>query len=109
MGEEDVDLRDRFDQLIATDRVKFILNLQDVAHIDSTGLGTLAFTQARLSEKTGRMALLNVSKTHMELLVYVKLEAVFEVFTDEMDAVNSFIPGRAIAHFDILSFVQSVK
>ena len=109
MGEEDVDLRDSLEELIASGKINVILNLQDVRHIDSTGLGTLAITQARLRQGGGHMVLLNVCRTQMQLLVQLKLEAVLEVFNDEQDAVNSFIPGRAAPRFDILSFVQSAK
>jgi anti-sigma B factor antagonist len=42
----------------------------------------------------------------MELLVLAKLDAVFEAFTDEQDAVDSFFPDRAIRRFDILEFVR---
>jgi anti-sigma B factor antagonist len=34
---------------------------------------------------------------------------VFEIFTDEQDAVNSFFPDRKIKTFDILDFVQQMK
>ena len=35
-----------------------------------------------------------------------KLATVFDMFTDEQDAVNSFFPDRSIKRFDILNFVQ---
>jgi anti-sigma B factor antagonist len=37
------------------------------------------------------------------------LATVFEIFTDEQDAVNSFFPDRKIQTFDILDFVQQMK
>jgi len=37
------------------------------------------------------------------------LATVFEIFTDEQDAVNSFFPDRKLKQFDILSFVQELK
>jgi anti-sigma B factor antagonist len=40
-------------------------------------------------------------------LVLTKLATVFEIYTDEQDAVNSFFPNREIRRFDILNFVQS--
>lgn len=36
----------------------------------------------------------------------MKLDTVFEVFTGEQDAVNSFLPARAVRHYDILQWVQ---
>ena len=38
-----------------------------------------------------------------------KLATVFEIFTDEQDAVNSYYPDRKIKTFDILGFVQQMK
>ena len=55
----------------------------------------------------GSLKILNLSKRNIELLVLTKLNAVFEVFNDEQDAVNSFFPNREIKRFDILSFVQN--
>lgn len=109
MGKADADLRDHLDALISRGETKLILNLENVTQVDSTGLGTLAFTQARLKQNGGRLVLLHLRQEHAELLVYVKLGAAFDVFTDEQDAVNSFFPGRTVHRFDILSFVESMK
>ena len=38
-----------------------------------------------------------------------KLAVIFEIFTTEQDAVNSFFPGREIKAFDILEFVKTQK
>jgi len=59
-----------------------------------------------LRKAGGAMKLLNLNRRHIELLVMTKLATVFEIFTDEQDAVNSFFPDREINRFDILSFVQ---
>jgi anti-sigma B factor antagonist len=50
------------------------------------------------------LARLNIE--HLSLNVLTKLNTVFEVFADEQDAVNSFFPGRAPRHYDILEWVQ---
>ena len=55
------------------------------------------------------MKLLNLNKRNLELLVITKLATVFDLFTDEQDAVNSFFPDREIKTFDILNFVQQMK
>jgi anti-sigma B factor antagonist len=53
--------------------------------------------------------LLNLNRRNIELLVMTKLATVFEIFTDDQDAVNSFFPDRKLNAFDILSFVQQMK
>jgi anti-sigma B factor antagonist len=62
-----------------------------------------------LRKVQGNVKLVNLSRRNIELLVMTKLATIFEIFTDEQDAVNSFYPGRKIETFDILSFVQELK
>jgi anti-sigma B factor antagonist len=38
-----------------------------------------------------------------------KLATIFESFTDEQDAINSYFPDRKVNTFDILNFVQQMK
>jgi anti-sigma B factor antagonist len=44
---------------------------------------------------------------YLSLNVLTKLNTVFEVYTDEQDAVNSFFPGRAVRHYDVLEWVRA--
>jgi anti-sigma B factor antagonist len=104
VGEEAGVLRDAFGGLGGSKRV--ILNLRDVGFIDSTGLGALVVGFTSLRKQGGGLKLENLSRRHIELLVFTKLATVFEIFDDEQDAVNSFFPDREIKRFDILSFVQ---
>jgi anti-sigma B factor antagonist len=82
------------------------LHLKDVSAIDSTGLGTLVFGLARLRKAGGRLALVNLNRSQLELFLLTKLSIAFEFFDDAQDAVNSFFPDPALKRFDILDFVQ---
>jgi anti-sigma B factor antagonist len=84
----------------------FILNLQEVDYIDSTGLGAMVVCFTSLRKLDGKLKLENLNRRNVELLVLTKLTTVFEIFNDEQDAVNSFFPDREIKRFDILSFVK---
>jgi anti-sigma B factor antagonist len=88
---------------------KIILNMQDVDYIDSTGLGAIVMCANRTKNAGGITKLLNLNRRNVELLVLTKLDVIFEVFDDEMNAVNSFFPDREIKRFDILSFVRNIK
>jgi anti-sigma B factor antagonist len=77
--------------------------------VDTTGLGTLLFALAKLRKAGGNLAIFNVKLSHIELLTEARLEAVFEVFQDEQDAINSFFPNREVKRYDILEFVESKK
>lgn len=86
-----------------------VLNLTAIDYIDSTGLGALVMCATSLRKLGGAVKLVNINKRQLELLVITKLATVFDLFTDEQDAINSFFPGRQIKTFDILSFVQNMK
>jgi anti-sigma B factor antagonist len=105
-GEGDLALRGRLASLRRSGKVNIVLNLKEVSHIDSSGLGTLVFALAKLRKAGGRLALASVNRAHMKLFLLTRLSIAFEFFADEQDAVNSFYPDRAVKHFDILEFVQ---
>ena len=86
-----------------------VLDLADVDYIDSTGLGALVVVANSLRKNGGNVKLLNLTRRNIELLVMTKLATVFEIFTDEQDAINSYFPDRKIKTFDILDFVQKMK
>jgi len=110
-GPEAGSLRDRVAAVNAAGvrNVNVVLDLQDVDYIDSTGLGTLVICATSLRKNGGNVKLLHLNRRNIELLVMTKLATVFEIFTDEQDAVNSFFPDRKIKTFDILDFVQQMK
>ena len=107
MGDEATDARRSFTDAAASDIKNLVVNLQKVAYIDSTGLGTLIVGHSAMKEVGGAMRLLHLSERHMELMVIAKLTTVFEIFNDEQAAINSFYPDREVKHFDILEFVKS--
>lgn len=99
-------VRDRIAALVAAGRPQIVLDLADVEYIDSTGLGNLVISFTQVKKAGGGLKLMHLNKRNVELLALTRLHTVFEVFGDEVNAVNSFFPGREIKHFDILSFVQ---
>ncbi len=106
VGEEATCLRDTLREAAGAGQFNVILNLARVDYIDSTGLGALVVCYTTLQKAGGKLKLMNLSRRNVELLVFTKLETVFEIFDNEQDAVNSFFPGRELRRFDILSFVQ---
>ena len=109
VGAEATALREAVAAAIADGVRKLVLNLGQVDFIDSTGLGALVMCSTSLRKVEGVVKLLNLNRRNIELLVMTKLATVFEIFTDEQDAVNSFFPDRKLNQFDILSFVQQLK
>ena len=83
-----------------------ILNMAHVDYVDSTGLGAMVMVATTIKRNGGKIKLLNMNKRNIELLVMTKLATIFEIFNDELDAINSFFPDREIKTFDILAFVK---
>jgi anti-sigma B factor antagonist len=102
-------VREKVTAVIAAGNVNVLLNLEHVEYIDSTGLGAMVICFTSLKKAGGALKLVNPNKRNVELLLLTKLHTIFEVFSDEQDAVNSFFPDREIRHFDILKFVQAEK
>ena len=108
-GDEVAAFRAGFEKHAASPDLKLVLNLEHVDYIDSTGLGAMVMCSTTVKKAGGVAKLLNLNRRNMELLVLTKIDTIFEVFDDEMDAVNSFFPGRDIKRFDILSFVRQMN
>jgi len=99
-------IRDKVNQALDSGRVNVIFDLSNVDYIDSTGLGSMVICYTTIKKHGGTLKLVNPNKRNIELLLLTKLHTIFEVFSDEQDAVNSFYPDREIKRFDILQFVQ---
>ena len=109
VGPEATSLRQKIQELATSKNNSVILNLADVDYIDSTGLGALVVCATMLRKSGGNVKLVNLNRRNIELLVMTKLATIFEIFSDEQDAVNSFFPDRKVNTFDILSFVKQMK
>jgi anti-sigma B factor antagonist len=109
VGPEATALREKVAALNAAGTRNVVFVLTHVDYIDSTGLGALVMTATTLRKNGGNVKLVNLNRRNIELLVMTKLATVFEIFTDEQDAVNSYFPDRKLKTFDILDFVQKMK
>ena len=107
LGQEDLDFRNELDRLVKAGKIRVVLNLNGLRKLDTTGVGTLLFAQAKLRKAGGNLAILSLKPSSVELPEEAKLETEFEVFQDEQDAVNSFFPGRDVKRYDVLEFVES--
>jgi anti-sigma B factor antagonist len=109
VGHEAAALRETVATLNAAGTRNLVFNLAGVDFIDSTGLGALVMSASTLRKSGGNVKLVSLNRRTIELLVMTKLATIFEIFSDEQDAVNSYYPDRKIKTFDILDFVNKMK
>ncbi len=109
LGPADAALRQRLEQLRASGHLNVILNMKAVTEMDTTALGTLLYGSTKFREAGGRLILLNMSAKHTELSNTVKLSAAFEIYQDEIGALNSFFPDRVVPRYDLLQFVEGLE
>jgi len=69
---------------------RFILDLQEVPTIDSSGIGLLVRFLTSAKQRGGSLKLLNPSKFAVQTLKLVRVLTLFEVFEDPQLAVASF-------------------
>jgi anti-sigma B factor antagonist len=90
LGDGDEALRDRINSLALQNRLRILLNLENVPYIDSAGLGVIVRTYTTISRQGGQLKLVNLTKRITDLLSITKLLTVFETFDSEAEALKSF-------------------
>ena len=90
LGEGTNVLRRVISELLEDDYKSILLNLRDVRHIDSAGVGELMSCYTSVQNRGGQLKLMNLSKNVHNLLMITKLYTIFEVAEDEPSAIASF-------------------
>ncbi len=105
-GPSEARLRERITTLTEAGAVNVILNCDSVMDIDADGLTCLKWCSARIRYAGGALKLLKVRWDHMDLIARAGLDKEFEIFSDELSALNSFFPERAVPAFDVLEYAK---
>src|SRR5262245_20419987 len=82
----DLPLRDKVQNLLDQGCQFFVLNLEELDYIDSSGLGQLISIWTSVRTKGGNLVLLKASSRIRQLLVTTRLQVIFDVFDDEEKA-----------------------
>lgn len=90
LGEPSARLRETLRELLGQGQKKILLNLAEVAYIDSSGLGELVSGYTAVKNQGGQLKLLNLTKKVNDLLQVTRLYTVFEVHDSEAAAIQSF-------------------
>lgn len=90
LGDASAQLRQTLKDLLDDGKKKIVLNLGEVAYIDSSGLGELVSGFTTVKNQGGELKLASLTQKVNDLLTVTKLYTVFEVHNDENAAVQSF-------------------
>ena len=89
LNEGTTQLKDTLDGLISAGTKRIVLNLGDVAYVDSGGLGELVRSLAAVGRHGGQLKLTNLTAKITDLLVITKLLTVFDSYDTEAAALGS--------------------
>ena len=90
LGEGSAAVRDIVRDLLGKGRKKILLNLADVEYIDSAGLGSLVSSFTSVRNDGGELKLVYLTKKVQDLLQMTRLYTVFDIHSQEQEAVASF-------------------
>jgi anti-sigma B factor antagonist len=82
--------KDKIHSLIHQGHKNMLVNMADVTHVDSAGLGELVSAYTTVTKAGGTMKLVNLTKRLTDLLAITKLLTVFDTFESEQDALTQF-------------------
>ncbi len=98
LEEGDTSCVERIDALARQNRVRIILNLEDVSYIDSAGVGAIVSKYITLRRRGGDLKLLKLSERVRRVISIARLLAVFDAFESEALAIQSFDSLHHTAH-----------
>jgi anti-sigma B factor antagonist len=90
IGTGDVALREAVQESLKAGAKNVLINLEGVSTLDSSGVGELVSTYTTVTNRGGRLKLLNLPSKVADILQITQLITVFEVFDDEEEALASF-------------------
>src|SRR5689334_11507242 len=83
----DLPLRDQIQTLLGENCHFFVLNIEKVDYIDSSGLGQLVSLWTSVRTRDGNLVLMKPNERIRRLLTITRLNVVFDVFQDEQRAL----------------------
>src|SRR5260370_24571102 len=90
LGEESSVLVTVIDKLLASGATRMVINLEQVNHVDSAGLGALIEMHRKTKAKGGSLKLCHLRPNLRQALEMARLLPIFETSPSESGAVASF-------------------
>ncbi len=82
--------KDKIHSLIHQGHKNILVNMANVTHMDSAGLGEMVGAYTTVTKAGGSLKLVNLTKRLTDLLSITKLLTVFDTFDSEQDALTKF-------------------
>lgn len=89
-GPDAATISEKIRNFLSQGKKKFIIDLQSVRWMNSSGLGILIGGLTTVRNNKGQLILLHIPQKVKELLKLTKLERVFQQFENEEKAIESF-------------------
>jgi anti-sigma B factor antagonist len=89
-GQDTYQIRDMVKEKLAQGHRKFLINLDKVDFVNSTGIGIIAAVYMAISSSGGKMKISNANEKVSRVMMITKLLDVFESYKSEDDALASF-------------------
>lgn len=83
-------LRDVIKDLLLEGRKKIVLDLHEINHVDTEGIGGLASVFTSVHNQGGELKFLNLTKNVRAVLKIMKLDTIFRAMEDEAGVIASF-------------------
>lgn len=89
-GDETDELQNTIKKLSDEGNLYLVIDLGDVAYLNSSALGVLISAHANYTKRNGKIKLCQLNKNIENLFIITKLSLIFETYPSEIEAVASF-------------------
>ncbi len=89
-GDETDELQNTIKKLSEAANLKLVIDLGEVAYLNSSALGVLISAHANYTKREGKVKLCQLNKNIENLFVITKLSLIFDTHPSEIEAVASF-------------------
>ena len=84
------DLKTTIEEHLSSGISKFIIDLEEVPYVDSSGIGVLVSSFTTIRKAGGSLKLTDLSEAVGEMLKLTRLDEFFEIYDTQEDAIKSF-------------------
>ncbi len=77
------------DQQLSAGNNRFVINLSELAFVNSSGLSSLILLLTKARKSSGEVVIFGSNKRLEELIILTKLNTVFSIFETELEAIEA--------------------